>query len=82
MASCLYYSGSHRVLAAYTRGVGVIFMLHRVFSEADEQRTFAPNRIGDITPKFLNSAADQVQDAGFDALDEAMRRLNLPVAET
>ena len=59
-------------------------MLHRVFPEADEQRAFAPNRIGDITPKFLNSVLDQVQDAGFDviSLDEAMRRLNLPVAET
>ena len=78
VASCLYYGGSHRVLAPYTRGVGVIFMLHRVFPEADEQRAFAPNRIGDITPKFLNSVLDQVQDAGFDviSLDEAMRRLN------
>ena len=78
VASCLYYSGSQRVLAPYTRGVGVIFMLHGVFPEADEQRSFAPNRIGDITPKFLNSVLDQVHDAGFDviSLDEAMRRLS------
>lgn len=64
--------------APYTQGVGVIFMLHRVFPEADEQKALAPNRTLEVTPNFLDSVLDQVQDAGFDviSLDEAMRRLN------
>jgi len=78
VASSLFYSGCHRLLAPYTRGVGVIFVLHRVFPEANEPKAFAPNRSLEVTPKFLDSVLDQVQDAGFDviSLDEAMRRLN------
>ena len=67
-----------RLLAPYTRGVGVIFALHHVRPEADRHKAFAPKRTLEITPKFLDSVLDQVQDEGFDviSLDEAVWRLH------
>lgn len=74
--SGLYHSGAHRLLAPYTQGTGLIFTLHQVRPEED--KAFAPNRILEVTPEFLDAVLDQVQEAGLDvvSLDEAMRRLN------
>lgn len=71
----LYHSGAHRLLAPYTQGTGLIFTLHQVRPEED--KAFAPNRILEVTPEFLDAVLDQVQEAGLDvvSLDEAMRRL-------
>ena len=73
--SGLYHSGAHRLLAPYTQGTGLIFTLHQV--RPDEDKAFAPNRILEVTPEFLDAVLDQVQEAGLDvvSLDEAMRRL-------
>ncbi len=73
--SGLYHSGAHRLLAPYTQGTGLIFTLHQVRPEED--KAFAPNRILEVTPEFLDAVLDQVQEAGLDvvSLDEAMRRL-------
>jgi peptidoglycan/xylan/chitin deacetylase (PgdA/CDA1 family) len=73
----LYHSGAHRLLAPYTEGVGLIFTLHQVRPEADAARPFAPNRILEVTPDFLEAVLDQVRDAGLDVitLDEAAARL-------
>ncbi len=73
--SALYYSGSHRLLAPLTEGVGVIFMLHQVSPEAP--RAFEPNRILRVTPDFLSRAIDSVEQSGFEivSLDEAHWRL-------
>jgi peptidoglycan/xylan/chitin deacetylase (PgdA/CDA1 family) len=73
--SGLYHSGAHRLLAPYTQGTGLIFTLHQVRPEED--KAFAPNRILEVTPEFLNAVLDQVQEAELDmvSLDEAMRRL-------
>jgi peptidoglycan/xylan/chitin deacetylase (PgdA/CDA1 family) len=75
--SGLYHTGAHRLLAPYTQGVGVIFTLHHVRPEPEEPRAFAPNRILEVTPEFLDAVLDQVQDAGLDvvSLDEAVLRL-------
>jgi peptidoglycan/xylan/chitin deacetylase (PgdA/CDA1 family) len=75
--SGLYHTGAHRLLAPYTQGVGVIFTLHHVRPEPDEPKPFAPNRILEVTPEFLDAVLDQVKDAGLDviSLDEAVQRL-------
>jgi peptidoglycan/xylan/chitin deacetylase (PgdA/CDA1 family) len=73
----LYHTGAHRLLAPYTQGVGLIFMLHQVRPEARTPRPFAPNRILEVTPEFLEAVLDQVQEAELDVitLDDAVERL-------
>jgi peptidoglycan/xylan/chitin deacetylase (PgdA/CDA1 family) len=73
----LYHSRAHRLLAPYTQGVGVIFTLHQVQPAPPVAKPFAPNRILEVTPEFLDAVLDQVQGAGLDvvSLDEAVRRL-------
>jgi hypothetical protein len=57
--SRLYHTGAHRLLAPYTQGIGVIFMLHHVQPEPEEPRAFAPNRILEVAPQFLDAVLDQ-----------------------
>jgi len=73
----LYHTGAHRLLAPYTQGTGLIFTLHHVRPEPAEPKPFAPNRILEVTPEFLDAVLDQVEDAGLDVitLDEAVERL-------
>jgi peptidoglycan/xylan/chitin deacetylase (PgdA/CDA1 family) len=75
--SGLYHTGAHRLLAPYTQGTGVIFTLHHVRPEPTEPRAFAPNRILEVAPQFLDAVLDQVQEAGLDviSLDQAVQRL-------
>ena len=81
--SGLYHSRAHRLLAPLTQGAGVIFTLHRVRPEPAEQGAFAPNRILEVTPEFLDAVLDQVQAAGLDvvSVDEVVRRLRAKDAE-
>lgn len=71
----LYYSGAHRLLASYTQGVGLIFMLHQVNPQRPGQ--FAPNGILTVRPDFLDGVIRQVRAAGLDivSLDEARARI-------
>lgn len=73
--SAMYYSCAHKLLAPYAGGTGLIFMLHRVLP--DPPRDFAPNRILQVTPTFLDGVIAQVREAGLDiiSLDEAVERL-------
>src|SRR4029078_13530663 len=73
--SGLYYSGAHRLIAPYTQGAGMIFTLHSV--KPYRERVFAPNRIREVSPDFLNAVLDQAEDSGLDvvSMDEAVRRL-------
>ena len=73
--SALYYTGADGLAAPFTRGVGVIFMLHRVTPEPVSP--FEPNRILKVTPDFLDNVLAQVIEAGFDLLsiDELPERL-------
>jgi peptidoglycan/xylan/chitin deacetylase (PgdA/CDA1 family) len=70
-------SGVHRALAPATRGRGVILTFHRVRPWRPATPGFAPNRLLEITPEFLDSALGLVRRLGFElvALEEARRRL-------
>jgi peptidoglycan/xylan/chitin deacetylase (PgdA/CDA1 family) len=70
-------SGLHKALAPMTRGQGVILTFHRVRPWRDETPGFAPNRLLEITPQFLDEALGLTRRLGFEfvTLDEARRRL-------
>lgn len=76
--SALHYSGADGLIAPFTSGSGVIFMLHRVTPEPPA--AFEPNRILKVTPEFLEGVILQVKAAGFDiiALDDVPERLKAP----
>jgi peptidoglycan/xylan/chitin deacetylase (PgdA/CDA1 family) len=76
--AAVHYSGAGNLLAPYTRGAGVIFMLHQVDPRPPQE--FEPNRILKVTPDFLESVVREVRDAGFDiiALDDVRERLESP----
>ncbi|MGD0635423.1 MAG: polysaccharide deacetylase family protein [Beijerinckiaceae bacterium] len=65
----------HRALAPLTRGLGAILMLHHVRPWLE--RPFAPNRLLEVDPGFLDAALTMIKSRGFDivTLDEAMARL-------
>jgi peptidoglycan/xylan/chitin deacetylase (PgdA/CDA1 family) len=73
--SVIHYSGAGRLLAPWTRGQGVVFMLHHVRPEPPQE--FEPNRILKVTPQFLESVIRRVRAEGFDVvgLDEVPHRL-------
>lgn len=71
-------TGLHRLAARWTRGRGAILMFHRV--RPWFARDFAPNRLLEITPDFLDATLRRVKAQGFDILplDDALRRLDAP----
>lgn len=71
----LQASGACRVAPKSLAGMGVIFMLHRV--RPDDGADFAPNRILEITPAFLEETIGFVQEQGYRCmtLDEAVSRI-------
>jgi len=77
--SALHYSGADWLIAPFTSGNGVIFMLHHV--RPGQPAGFSPNGILQVTPEFLESVILQVKAAGFDciALDDVPKRLKSPV---
>jgi peptidoglycan/xylan/chitin deacetylase (PgdA/CDA1 family) len=75
MLLALHASGACRIAPKSLAGIGVIFMLHRV--REDDGAEFAPNRILEITPGFLEETIGTVRDLGYTCmpLDEAVTRL-------
>ncbi|MEQ1694547.1 MAG: polysaccharide deacetylase family protein [Hyphomicrobiaceae bacterium] len=73
--AAVHYAGVDGLLAPWTRGLGVIFMLHHVRPELPQP--FEPNRILKVTPKFLEDVIHQVHEAGFETvgLDDVPKRL-------
>jgi peptidoglycan/xylan/chitin deacetylase (PgdA/CDA1 family) len=69
-----------RLAAPLTRGRGAILMLHHV--RPFEPRGFAPNRILEVTPAFLDLVLTRVRAHGFDmvSLDDLAARLADPRA--
>ena len=68
----------HRVLAPLTRGRGAILAMHHVRPWID--RPFAPNRLLEIEPAFLDAALSRMAALGFAfvTMDEALRRMDEP----
>ena len=68
-------SGLHRALAA--PGAGFILALHRVRPFAPPTPDYAPNRLLEVTPEFLDAALTRIAARGlaFVTLGEAARRL-------
>ncbi|MDJ1156911.1 polysaccharide deacetylase family protein [Chelatococcus sp. SYSU_G07232] len=73
--AAIHRSRADRWLAPAARGCGVILMLHHV--RPWRPRGFAPNRILEITPEFLDSVLRCVAEEGFEfvAMDEVPERL-------
>lgn len=71
----LQASGACRLAPKSLSGSGVIFMLHRV--RRDDGRGFAPNRILEITPEFLDETIRLVKARGYRcmSLDDAVARI-------
>jgi peptidoglycan/xylan/chitin deacetylase (PgdA/CDA1 family) len=71
-------SGLHRLAASATRGRGAILMFHHVRPWRPPTPGFAPNRLLEITPEFLDAVLGLVRRLGFEivAMDEMLRRLD------
>jgi peptidoglycan/xylan/chitin deacetylase (PgdA/CDA1 family) len=68
-------TGADRWLRSVARGSGVILMFHHV--RPAQPRDFAPNRLLEIAPAFLDTILDMLERSGFDlvSLDELPARL-------
>ena len=71
----------HRALAPLARGRGAIIAMHHVRPWVD--RAFAPNRLLEIEPAFLDAALARLVALGFDfvTMEEALRRTCEPCAK-
>ena len=71
-------TGLHWLLAPMARGRGAILMFHHVRPFGGQ--VFAPNRLLEITPEFLDSLIARLKIRGFDivSLDAALDRLAVP----
>jgi peptidoglycan/xylan/chitin deacetylase (PgdA/CDA1 family) len=71
----LYFSGLHHVMRPLVGGVGVILTLHHVRPRRRAQ--FQPNRLLEITPRYLDAVLTQLRRWKFDiiSLDEMYERL-------
>ncbi len=59
-------TGLHRLAAAATRGQGAVLMFHNVRPWRPAIPGFAPNRLLEITPEFLDAALVLVRRLGFE----------------
>lgn len=68
-------TGANARFASRTRGLGLILTLHHVRPFSGER--FAPNRLLEVEPDFLDATLTRARELGFDfvTLDEAVRRV-------
>jgi peptidoglycan/xylan/chitin deacetylase (PgdA/CDA1 family) len=71
----LYFTGAHWALRPLVGGVGVILTLHHV--RPPRRDRFQPNRILEVTPRFLRRVVQMLARSRIDviSLDEMYRRL-------
>lgn len=72
----LYFTGAHLALKPIVGGVGAILTLHHVRPPRPDR--FQPNRLLEITPRFLERVVTYLRQSGLDivSLDEMHRRLS------
>ncbi len=77
----VHLTGFDRMAKRVLERRGVIFALHRV--KPADTRGFAPNRILEVTPEFLDQTITTVRKQGFDivSMDEAASRLATGIGE-
>ncbi len=71
----LYFTGAHIVLRPFVAGVGAILTLHHV--RPPRPGRFQPNRLLEVTPRFLARVVKKLRRSGLDfvSLDEMHRRM-------
>jgi peptidoglycan/xylan/chitin deacetylase (PgdA/CDA1 family) len=71
----LYFSGAHLMLRPFVGGVGAILTLHHVRPPRPDR--FQPNRLLEVTPRFLTRVVKDLRRSGLDlvSLDEMHRRM-------
>jgi peptidoglycan/xylan/chitin deacetylase (PgdA/CDA1 family) len=71
----LYFSGAHLLLRPLVGGVGAILTMHHVRPPRPDR--FQPNRLLEVTPRFLTGVVKDIRRSGLDivSLDEMHRRL-------
>lgn len=71
----LYFSGAHLMLRPFVGGVGAILTLHHVRPPRPDR--FQPNRLLEVTPRFLTRVVKYLLRSGLDliSLDEMHRRM-------
>ena len=71
----LYFTGAHIVLRPFVGGVGAILTLHHVRPPRPDR--FQPNRLLEVTPRFLTRVIKTLRRSGLDlvSLDEMHRRM-------
>ncbi|MFZ3311384.1 MAG: polysaccharide deacetylase family protein, partial [Xanthobacteraceae bacterium] len=71
----LYFTGAHVALRPFLGGVGAILTLHHVRPPRPDR--FQPNRLLEVTPRFLTRVVRMLRRSGFDfvSLDELHRRM-------
>jgi peptidoglycan/xylan/chitin deacetylase (PgdA/CDA1 family) len=71
----LYFTGAHIAFRPFVAGVGAILTLHHV--RPPRPGRFQPNRLLEVTPRFLARLVKDLRRAGLDlvSLDELHRRL-------
>jgi peptidoglycan/xylan/chitin deacetylase (PgdA/CDA1 family) len=71
----LYFTGAHVVLRPLLGGVGAILTLHHVRPPRPDR--FQPNRVLEVTPRFLTRVVRTLRRSGFDflSLDEMHHRM-------
>ncbi|HEY0293185.1 MAG TPA: polysaccharide deacetylase family protein [Hansschlegelia sp.] len=76
----LHATGANRVLTRRAQGLGVILTLHHVRKWSG--KAFAPNRLLEVEPDFLDATLTRARQLGFDfvSLDEAWRRVTTGVS--
>ena len=71
----LYFTGAHIVLKPFVAGIGAILTLHHV--RPPRPGRFQPNRLLEVTPRFLARVVKSLRRSGLDliSLDEMHRRI-------
>ncbi|HZS64174.1 MAG TPA: polysaccharide deacetylase family protein [Xanthobacteraceae bacterium] len=71
----LYFSGMHLLMRPFVGGSGIVLTLHHVRPPRPDR--FQPNRLLEVTPRFLEKVARRLRRSRLDVitLDEMHRRL-------
>jgi peptidoglycan/xylan/chitin deacetylase (PgdA/CDA1 family) len=72
----LYFTGAHLIFRPFLGGVGAILTMHNVRPPRPDR--FQPNRLLEVTPRFLAGVVKDIRRSGRDfvSLDEMHRRMS------